>query len=210
MGITSTKVNLETSDASQDQRQQSRGDSLSARPSQADKGFLTNTQIQKQVEVQERLIANRIRRLNQERDKTLNIIEKTIEQTYRFKSVQRERQERLFVVQESKAAKAALAAEARRKQLEEKVAQQQGRKERREAMLQDRRAQKVNLKTQHEEQAQLAKADQELEREWVRTKAANQKARAQYLRLQREAKQEAAKAAGDAARKQQEVTARIE
>ena len=113
-------------------------------------------------------------------------------------------------MQESKAAKAALAAEARRKQLEEKVALQQGRKERREAMLQERRVQKVNLKTQHEEQAQLAKADQELEREWVRTKAANQKARAQYLRLQREAKQEAAKAAGDAARKQQEVTARIE
>ena len=66
------------------------------------------------------------------------------------------------------------------------------------------------MKVQHEEQAQLAKADQELEREWVRTKAANQKARAQYLRLQREAKQEATKVAGEAARKQQEVTARIE
>ena len=87
---------------------------------------------------------------------------------------------------------------------------QQERKERREAMLQERKAQKINMKVQHEEQAQLAKADQELEREWVRTKAANQKARAQYLRLQREAKQEAAKVAGDAARKQQEVTARIE
>lgn len=87
MGITSTKVNLDASEASQDQGQQSRGDSLSARPSYADKGFLTNAQIQRQVEVQERLIANRIRRLNQERDKTLNIIEKTIEQTYRFKSV---------------------------------------------------------------------------------------------------------------------------
>ena len=114
------------------------------------------------------------------------------------------------MVQESKAAKAALAAEARRKQLEEKAVHQQERKERREAMLQERKAQKINMKVQHEEQAQLAKADQELEREWVRTKAANQKARAQYLRLQREAKQEAAKVAGDAARKQQEVTARIE
>lgn len=77
-------------------------------------------------------------------------------------------------------------------------------------MLQERKAQKVSMRAQHEEQAQLAKADLELEREWVRTKAANQKARAQYLRLQREAKQEAARAAGDATRKQQEVAARIE
>ena len=41
----------------------------------------------KQVTQQQMIIENRIRRLNQERDKTLQIIEKTIRQTYKFKSV---------------------------------------------------------------------------------------------------------------------------
>lgn len=53
-----------------------------------------NKHVKRQVEQQQKLIENRIRRLNQERDKTLKIIEQTIETTYRFKSMQRDRMQR--------------------------------------------------------------------------------------------------------------------
>lgn len=52
--------------------------------------------------MQQKIIENRIKRLNQERDKTLKIIEQTIKTTYQFKSVQREKQARQEVVEKFK------------------------------------------------------------------------------------------------------------
>ena len=45
---------------------------------------------------------NRIRRLNNERDKTLKIIERTIQNTFRFKSVQKDRKQRLEIKTQNK------------------------------------------------------------------------------------------------------------
>lgn len=60
--------------------------------------------IKKQVDQQQMIIENRIRRLNQERDRTLKIIEQTIQTTYRFKSVQKERQDRQSYVMQHRQA----------------------------------------------------------------------------------------------------------
>lgn len=146
--------------------------------------------IKKQVDQQQLIIENRIRRLNQERDRTLKIIEQTIQTTYRFKSVQRERQERQTYVSQHRQVQQQVIETQRLQHHEQKQTQTIIKQLQKDAREKYNKQVKETIKQTIEQQLSNVEKEQLKEQEDRRLKAHHEKANRQFKKYKRIAEDE--------------------